>query len=325
MSQEETLMALPRNVGKVWRSFLPFPLELEHCSCPLCSSSKANSLMKFDQFGFPVGTVECQECGFVYTSPRPTEAYMRVFYEKYFWFYFQGRHKIDEKFFRRQQTREWAVLRFARCLPYLSEARSVLEIGSGSGLFLDQVRKNLPDIAVAGIEPDPQMAEYCRTNLKLNIHTGFFQDYPAEDVFDVIVLFHVVEHLFDFTSLFQFIRKHLAPGGVVIMEAPNVDGEWNTVYMIQLSHLHIFSPRTIRNLFWGKGFESIHVSCLQNKLDDSNLFIAGRAGEGRRADLAPIDLQESTRIRARFDQMPKSRTMRILRAWVRLAYFAVRR
>src|ERR1700722_12942971 len=120
MSQEGTLAVLPQRIRKVWRSFLPFPLDLEWCDCPICSSSKANTLMTFDQFGFPIGTVECGECGFVYTNPRPTESYMRMFYEKYFWFFFQGRHRINERFFRRQRTREWAALRFARSAPYLA-------------------------------------------------------------------------------------------------------------------------------------------------------------------------------------------------------------
>ena len=324
MSQEETLMALPREAGKVWRSFLPFPMELERCACPLCSSAKAQTLMPFDQFGFPVGTVECEECGFVYTNPRPTESYMRFFYEKYFWFFFQGRHKLNERFFRRQRTREWAALKFSRCAPYLSEAKSILEIGAGSGLFLDLVRKNFPDMAVAGIEPDPKMAKYCREELKLDVQNGFFQDYQGHDVFDVIALFHVIEHLFDFTSLFQFIRKHLAPGGLLIMEAPNVDGEWKTVYMIQLSHLHIFSPRTIKNLFSANGFEVIGLKCLQNDLDESNLFIAGRLTDAPHGAPAPRDPQESMRIQAKFQKMPSSRALLVLRAWARMAYFALR-
>jgi SAM-dependent methyltransferase len=325
MSQEETVMALPQGTGKVWRSYLPFPLELERCACPICSSGKAETLMTFDQFGFPIGTVECEECGFVYTNPRPTPAYMKVFYEKYFWFFFQGRVKISERFFRRQRTREWAALKYSRCAPYLSKAKGVLEIGAGSGLFLDHVRKNLPGTSVAGIEPDPKMAEYCRNELKLDVQTGFFQDYQGKKVFDAIVLFHVVEHLFEFTSLFQFIRKHLAPGGVVIMEAPDVDGPWKTVYMIQLSHMHLFSPRTIKNLFLTKGFEVLQVSCLQGELDISNLFIAGRLGETPQEAPVPRDPEESMRIRARFQQMPASRMFLVLRAWVRLAYFALRR
>src|SRR5438876_14719 len=106
MSQEETLVVLPQQVRKSWRSFLPFSLELEGCDCPICSSREADTLMRFDQFGFPIGTVECRECGYVYSNPRPTEPYMRAFYEKYFWFFFQGRHKLNERFFRRQRTRE---------------------------------------------------------------------------------------------------------------------------------------------------------------------------------------------------------------------------
>jgi SAM-dependent methyltransferase len=325
MSHEETLIAMPQQERKSWRSFLPFPLELERCVCAICSSDKSNALMHFDQFGFPIGTVECEECGFIYTNPRPTETYMRSFYEKYFWFFFQGRHRVDQRFFRRMQTREWAELRFARSAPYLTGAKSVLEIGSGSGLFLDQVRKNFPGVSTAGIEPDPQMAKYCREELKLDVHTGFFQDYRGEGVFDAIVLFHVIEHLFEFKGLFEFIRKHLSPGGVVIMEAPNVDGDWKTIYMIQLSHLHIFSSRTIKNLLLAKGFEVLEVSCLENDLDESNVFIAGKLRNATVDTSASRDPQESMRIRAKFQQMPTSRTVRILRAWVRLAYFALRR
>ncbi len=325
MSHEETMVVTPHQVRKEWRSFLPFPLELEWCACPICSSGKADTLMRFDQFGFAIGTVECRECGYIYSNPRPTEAYMKTFYERYFWFFFQGRHKLNERFFRRQRTREWAALRFSRSAPYLSGAKSVLEIGAGSGLFLDQVRKNFPGISTSGMEPDPQMATYCREELGLDVQQGFFQNYRGEGLFDVIVLFHVIEHLFDFRSLFQFIRKHLAPGGSVIMEAPNVDGEWKTVYMIQLSHLHLFSPRTIKNLFAVEGFETVKSVCLQNELDDSNLFIVGRLREGQEKTIAPGDAQESMRIRKKFQQMPTSRTLRVLRAWIRLGYFALRR
>jgi SAM-dependent methyltransferase len=324
MPQEETLLALSRKAKESWRTFLPFPLDLERCVCPICSSGKADTLLGFDQFGFPIGTVECQECGFVYTNPRPTEPYMRAFYEKYFWFYFQGRHKTNERFFRRMRTREWAALRFSRCAPYLAGVRSILEIGAGSGLFLDQVRKNCPGISTAGIEPDPQMAKHCCEELGLDVQQGFFQDWRRDGIYDVIVLFHVIEHLFDFTSLFKFIRNHLAPGGIVIMEAPNVDGSWKTIYMIQLSHMHIFSLRTIKDLLSAKGFEVIEGSCLDNDFDESNLFIAGRLREGAEGSIAVRDPQESMRIRAKFQRLPTSRTLRVFRAWIRLAYFALR-
>jgi SAM-dependent methyltransferase len=325
MSREETLMALRQQGSKVWRNYLPFPLELEWCACPICSKCEAYNLMRFDQFGFPIGTVECQECGFVYTNPRPTENYMNAFYEKYFWFFFQGHYRINEVFLRRQRTREWAALRFARWAPYLSGANSILEIGCGPGLFLDQVRQNFPAIMTAGIEPDPKMAKYCRKELALDVHQGFFRSHKSDSRFDVIALFHVIEHLFDFTSLFQFIRKHITPSGLVIMEAPNVDGGWRTISMIQLSHLHIFSPRTIKNLFIKNGFEALQVRTLENDLDESNLSVVGRIAQVSAENLTMRNAMESARIRSRFQHMPTVRVLRIIRAWIRLAYFAVRR
>lgn len=325
VSREETLRELRQQGRKEWRSYLPFPLELEWCACPICSKREAYTMMRFDQFGFPIGTVECQDCGFVYTNPRPTENFMNVFYEKYFWFFFQGHYKINEKFFQRQRTREWAALRFARWAPYLTSANSILEIGCGSGLFLDQVRRNFPTIASTGIEPDPKMAKYCRKELALDVHQGFFQSDTSDSRFDVIALFHVIEHLFDFTGLFQFIRKHLTPCGLVIMEAPNVDGGWRTVYMIQFSHLHIFSPRTIENLFIKNGFEALHISTLENELDESNLSVVGRIAKVPAEKLSLRDAEKSARIRAKFQHMSTVRVLRILRAWIRFAYFAGRR
>jgi SAM-dependent methyltransferase len=324
MPQEESLTIPSQNTRESWHTLLPFPLELERCVCPICSSKKADTLLPFDQFGFPIGTVECQECGFVYTNPRPTESYMKAFYEKYFWFYFQGRHKTNERFFRRMRTREWAMLRFKRCAPYLAGAKSVLEIGAGSGLFLDQVRKNFPAISVAGMEPDLLMATYCREELGLDVQQGFFQNYCGEGTYDVIVLFHVIEHLFEFKSLFMFVRRHLAHGGLLIMEAPNVDGSWKTIYMIQLSHMHIFSLRTIEDLLTSKGFDVIEGRCLDNDFDESNLFVVGRLRDREEHLIATPDRQESLRIRAKFQLMPTSRSLRVLRAWIRIAYFALR-
>jgi hypothetical protein len=112
---------------------------------------------------------------------------------------------------------------------------------------------------------------------------------------------------------------------LVIMEAPNVDGEWKTIYMIQFSHLHIFSPRTISDLFIRNGFEVVHSSCLENELDESNLSIVARMKEGQGGTISPRDPQESMRIRAKFQRLAAIRGLRVLRAWVRLAYFAVRR
>lgn len=326
MSEERILSTMvPTLDTKAWRTYLPFPLELELCACPICSSRRASALMRFDQFGFPVGSVECEDCGFIFTNPRPTERYMRTFYQKYFWFFFQGCHKVRERFFRRQHTREWALLRATRCAPYLSEAKSILEIGSGSGLFLNEILKAHPGIRAAGIEPDSEMAGYSRNILHLDVYNGFFQSYPSDSRFDAIVLFHVIEHLFDFTGLFEFVRDHLVPGGLVIVEAPNVDGDWKTIYMIQFSHLHIFSPRTISNLLLKNGFEVLRCANLENELDESNLFVVGRLTGTGKPQLSPPDPEESRRVRERFRQMPTNRALRILRSWIRLIYFGIRR
>lgn len=47
-------------------------------------------------------------------------------------------------------------------------------------------------------------------------------DYPAE-MFDIITLFHVVEHLADPVKTLAGFKKHLKKGGYLIMETPNAE------------------------------------------------------------------------------------------------------
>jgi SAM-dependent methyltransferase len=299
-------------------TLLPIPLELESCPCPACASRDCTGLLNFDSFGFPIGTVECDSCGQVYSNPRPTRAYLEDFYASKYLYFYEGIRGVSQAYVRRHSLEELAAMRLRRYAEYLAPHTRLLDVGCGSGLFLAAVRRDFPEAAVAGIDPDPSAAVFCRQQLGLTVQQGFFETCTAPETWDVISAFHVLEHLHDLPAFFQAVRRSLRPGGLFFAECPNLDGSWRGIGMFHLAHLQAFSPRTLENLFLRFGFEVVAAEAIEHPLDPSNLFVvaAARPGGGSPAR----DPAESERIRLRCRHVRAFRTARISRTWAKWAY-----
>ena len=311
------------NNGNLY-SYLPFPLEMENCACPICHSNESSILLPFDAFGFPTHTVECFKCGCVYVNPRPTKRYMDRFYKNWFRFFYEGHRKIDEKYIRAKRWREWDAARVSRYGTYLPSRSRVLDIGCGAGFFAAYVKARIPDSTVVGIEPDPMMAKYCREKLDLEVYGDFFETFPRREKYTAITAFHVIEHLFDLGGFLRFLRDHLEPDGVAIIETPNVDGSWKGIGMFHIAHLYTFSPRTLRSFFQANGFEVVDAGPLENDLDSSNLYLIARMGRETAAIPPSRDLDESACIEAKCRALSKIRAFRVVRNWAKITSFGLR-
>jgi SAM-dependent methyltransferase len=305
-------------------SYAPFPLEMEHCACPICHSNESATLLRFDAFGFPTHTVECLECGGVYVNPRPTKRYMDRFYRNWFRFFYEGRRKIDEKYIRAKHWREWDAARVSRYAAYLPSRSHVLDIGCGAGFFAAYVKTQIPHSTVDGIEPDSMMAQYGREKLNLEVYEGFFETFPMREKYTAITAFHVIEHLFDLRGFFGFLRDHLESDGVVIVETPNVDVSRKDIGMFHIAHLYTFSPKTIRNLFHANGFEVVDAGPLENDLDFSNLYLIARVARETARGVPARDLEESARIEGKCRSLSRVRALRVVRNWAKITSFGLR-
>ena len=305
-------------------SYLPFPLEMESCACPICQSTESSTLLQFDAFGFPTHTVSCVKCGLIYVNPRPTKEYMDRFYKKWFRFFYEGHRKIDGNYIKAKQWREWDMSRLRRYNKYLLRKSHVLDIGCGAGFFAAYVKAEIPESTVVGIEPDPMMVKHCRESLNLEVHEGFFETFSKNGNYTVITAFHVIEHLFDLGAFFRFLRQQLRPEGLVIIETPNVDGSWKGIGMFHLAHLYTFSPTTISNLFAANGFEVLEVGSLENQLDCSNLYLVARIASAGAAGVSLRNVEESSRIQAKCRSLSKARSVRVVRNWAKIISFGMR-
>lgn len=152
----------------------------------------------------------------------------------------------------------------------------MLEIGSHEGLFLKTAKEN--GFNVLGIEPNIYATGHSIENGVATIQ-GYFEevfDKIKNRQFDIVALFHVLEHMPDYMANLAKIKYVLKSGGYLILEVPNVksyrakkyEGGWMYIYE---EHLHNFYPEKIKKALEDSGFviKNIYV----RDFDSGNLSI----------------------------------------------------
>lgn len=102
--------------------------------------------------------------------------------------------------------------------------RRLLDVGSGPGFFLKDAAARHFD--VTGIEPDANVVEAARQT-GVSVRHGYFpQCLEPGDSFDVIVFNDVFEHIPDLAGTIAACGRHLAGGGLLVLNCPNRGGSF---------------------------------------------------------------------------------------------------
>jgi len=110
--------------------------------------------------------------------------------------------------------------RIAELIP--ADTKTLLDIGCGTGLELDEIFKKLPGLAVTGVDLSGEMLKKLRgkhpdKNLTL-LQEDYFLCDLGEAKYDIIISFETLHHftLRKKTELFKNLRRALKPGGLYI-------------------------------------------------------------------------------------------------------------
>ncbi|MBI2010135.1 MAG: class I SAM-dependent methyltransferase [Candidatus Chisholmbacteria bacterium] len=145
----------------------------------------------------------------------------------------------------------------------------VLEIGCGTGFFLETLRqKGIKD--VWGVEPGVAMVdqapEWLRRRIKLGMfHKGMF----TGGRFDVVVSWHTLDHLVDPVMVVKEVKRLLKPGGLVVVVVHDTEGisiklwgEKSPIFDIE--HVYLFNKQTLRELFMRHKFNVLNLGEVTN-------------------------------------------------------------
>ena len=147
-----------------------------------------------------------------------------------------------------------------------NESKQLLDVGCGTGDFL---KTALTDgWTVTGIEPNEQARKIANVKTNQNVFEINHLDNLKEHSFDVITLWHVLEHLPKLDTHIQLFRKLLKPNGLLIIAVPNYKSydathykEFWAAYDVP-RHLWHFSRKSINKLFQKKNFTLIKITPL---------------------------------------------------------------
>jgi len=255
--------------------------------CPLCKQKENKLFLNTSDFFFTkqdFTLAKCDQCGFIYTNPIPDPDSLATYYESEDYL----SHKSDNKGLLSavyKSIRKINIKTKFRLVQQYKELGNVLEIGTGTGELLYYFYKN--GWNVTGVEPNDYARNFAISNFKLNIlNEDQISELQAKS-YDIVMLWHVLEHVYDLEGRMKQIKKLVKDNGYVVIAVPNIDSydfKKYGKYWAGLDvprHLYHFSEPTMRKLLqtyslkliasYPMKFDAYYVSLLSEKYLGSKL------------------------------------------------------
>jgi SAM-dependent methyltransferase len=246
----------------------------EETACALCGRREYRTIARVDRDGRPLMTVMCDACGLVWTNPRPSDADVDRYYEReYRADYARHRSPTPRKVLRGLLGAEE---RRPMILALAGPAGRVLDVGCGAGELVYLLR--LHGVDAAGIEPGEEYADFSRRVLAIPIQTATVDTAVVEPAsFDVVTMFHMLEHVANPGRVLEEVRGWLRQGGALVVEVPNVESTAQAPrHRFHFAHLHSFSPATLAAFGESAGFD---VQESRTTSDGGNIVCVFRMAE----------------------------------------------
>ncbi|MGJ5643024.1 class I SAM-dependent methyltransferase [Formosa sp. S-31] len=177
---------------------------------------------------------------------------------------------------------------------FASEEKKLLDVGCGTGDFLVEAKKQ--NWNVWGVEPDTGARSLASEKLGKQIFNVASENTLQSESFDVITLWHVLEHLPDLEEQLKLYNALLKPNGYLVVAVPNFksyDAKYYKSFWAAYDvprHLWHFSQNGVKRLLVKTNFsfektlpmffDSFYVSLLSEKYKSGvmNVFNAFKVG-----------------------------------------------
>lgn len=230
-------------------------------TCNLCGQSRFK-VLEDDQTPFKV--LKCQNCSLVFVYPQSKNVDIKDHYDE--GYYSEWIHAQEKKRLKMWNKR-------LNLLHKYKDGGMLLDVGCGEGTFLKQAQGR--DWRVSGTELSSYAAKYASNVLGTDVFCGELKDAKFNDhVFDVVTMWHVLEHVSDPIKYLLEAHRILNSRGLMVIAVPNVNNFFMQIaYRIikrrklklftkdeKELHLYHFSAKTIKQYLDKAGFDCLKIS-----------------------------------------------------------------
>ena len=230
---------------------------------PECQYCKSENFRVIEASFDPYRVLKCESCEIVFVHPKPKMNDLKNHYDNEYY-----SDWIDQQRPKRMGMWQKRLNKINRAKP----AGRLLDIGCGEGLFIKIAQENGWD--VEGTEISEYASKVASEATDKQIWHGelWGANYPAAS-FDVVTIWHVLEHMADPIRTLREARRVLKKDGLCIVAVPNVnDLIMQLAYLLvrrkkqvlftpddKELHLFHFSRRTLQSFLRQAGFKSVRI------------------------------------------------------------------
>ncbi|MEZ5026272.1 MAG: class I SAM-dependent methyltransferase [Chitinophagales bacterium] len=228
--------------------------KIEHCYC--CQHTDFNSYLDvIDNYSKEKFSIQqCKNCHFVFTNPRPDSREIGKYYTAPDYLSHQSHTKgLIQSIYRyaRNYMKSKKLQLIQKAMGKENEF-SLLDYGCGTGDFLSYVQQN--KINAFGVEPDAHARTVAKRINQVETYSVEQSSTIENGKFDVITLWHVLEHIHDLHQQIGQFNAWLKPKGKLVIAVPNIesyDAQYYGKFWDALDvprHIYHFSPACIAKI-----------------------------------------------------------------------------
>ncbi len=234
-------------------------------SCPVCGHTEHNIFLQTKDYfltGETFSLMQCTSCSFIFTSPVPEKDNVFNYYNSPE--YSSHTLKKNNLFsYLYANARKFNIRQKYRIVSDYAQSGKILDVGCGTGELLKYFR----DMGwyTTGIEPVDKAREFAIQQNKIEVYPEEQLKKFEQDTFDVVTLWHVLEHVYDLNQRLEELKKILKPEGVLFIAVPMIDSYdavhygsfWGALDVPR--HLYHFSKTTMSNLLQKHSFHIVRT------------------------------------------------------------------
>ncbi len=188
------------------------PALIDRGACPLCGGTDARTHIAFPD----IPVARCSGCDFMYSSRVLDARGLSAYYENDFG---SDRHR------RGQIVNAQTNFAVVSGLLDLSAVHTALDVGTGYGYLLSELRRRRPGIEAVGVELSRQEAEYATARLgERVINLPLAESGLRRGYYDLVTAFEVIEHVSNPVRFIREMAEFVRPGGWLLIMTDNFEG-----------------------------------------------------------------------------------------------------